>query len=147
MEKKARKIIEAFFKLAKHKSDIMSLRPQLAKAAQKVYDEWDQSGEDGDPELGFGGICQDIAEAIADVLNHHDIEAGTVSQSIGEQHVYTIAKLDDGVFEIDIHPYTYERGAGYTWKKVPGVKFKPEDISITLIDDDPKKYEEMIEDQ
>jgi len=124
---------------------LISLRSQLAQAAQKVYDEWDQSGEDGDPELGFGGICQDVAEAIAGVLDKHGIESGTVSQQQGDQHVYAIAKTSEGVFEVDIHPYTYESGAGYHWKKKPGIKFTPEDILISLIDEDPKKFEELIE--
>jgi hypothetical protein len=139
------KIIANFLKLSKKKSDILSLRPQMAQAAQKVYDEWDQSGEEGDVELGFGGICQDIAEAIVEVLDHHGIEAGSVSQSIGEQHVYAIAQVEEGVFEVDISPYTYERGAGYTWKKKPNVKFAPDDIAVSLIDKDPKKFEEMID--
>ena len=139
------KIIANFLKLSKKKSDILSLRPQMAQAAQKVYDEWDQSGEEGDVELGFGGICQDIAEAIVEVLDHHGIEAGSVSQSIGEQHVYAIAQVEEGVFEVDISPYTYERGAGYTWKKKPNIKFAPDDIAVSLIDKDPKKFEEMID--
>ena len=139
------KIIANFLKLSKKKFDILSLRPQMAQAAQKVYDEWDQSGEEGDVELGFGGICQDIAEAIVEVLDHHGIEAGSVSQSIGEQHVYAIAQVEEGVFEVDISPYTYERGAGYTWKKKPNVKFAPDDIAVSLIDKDPKKFEEMID--
>ena len=38
-------------------SQINSLKPQMAKAAQAVYDSWEQDEEHGDVEVGFGGIC------------------------------------------------------------------------------------------
>lgn len=142
------RVVANFLKRAKKEADILSLRSRMAQAAQKVYDEWDQSDkEHGDPELGFGGICQDIAEEIAGVLDKHGIESGTVSQTQGDQHVYTIARVEEGVFEIDIHPSTYERGGGYYWTKIPDVKFSADDIAVSLIDTDPKKFEELMEDQ
>lgn len=129
-------------KLTVKKADIERLRPQLAQTAQKVYDSWDK---DYTEELGGGGICQDIADAMANILNEHGIEASPVSASVGEQHVYVIAKVVEGVFEVDINPYKYERGGGYNWTKIPNVKFHSSDISISMIHDDPKKYEECIE--
>lgn len=72
---------------AAKKTDLLRLKNDFAKAAQKIYDEWDEAKIE---ELNEGGICQNIADAIADVLNHHGIEAGTVSQSIGDQHVLII---------------------------------------------------------
>ena len=54
--------------------DVRPLVPQLIAAAQQEYDVWDQSGEDGDPELGFGGICQNIAEAMSGILSEHGID-------------------------------------------------------------------------
>lgn len=127
---------------AAKKADLLRLKNDFAKAAQKIYDEWDEAKIE---ELNEGGICQDIADAIADVLNHHGIETGTVSQSIGDQHVYAIAKVEEGVFEIDISPHTYERGGGYHWTKIPDVTFDAGDIRISLIDDDPAKFDELLE--
>jgi len=89
---------------AAKQSNLLGLKNDFAKAAQKIYDEWD---EDKTEELGGGGICQDIADAIADVLNHHGIETGTVSQSIGDQHVYAIAKVEEGVLMIPLNSMSY----------------------------------------
>lgn len=129
-------------KLIVKKADIERLRPQLAQAAQKIYDDWN---DDYKEVIGEGGICQDIADAMAEVLNEHGIEAGPVSASVGEQHVYVVARVIEGVFEVDISPYKYERGSGYRWTKIPNVKFHASDVSISMIYDDPKKYEECIE--
>jgi hypothetical protein len=111
-------------------NEIKQLVPKLIEAAQKVYDEWEQNEEGEDPELGYGGICQDIADEMAGVLNENGVEAGTVSATAGDQHVWVIAKLADGVYDIDIPPYLYESGSGYTWKKRPNVKFTKEMLAI-----------------
>jgi hypothetical protein len=119
---------------------LLNARAQFAAAAQKVYDQWDQSHPDGDPELGFGGICQDIAAAISDVVSSLGFNAGTMSAQCGEQHVWCIAYNEyqdeaEGVqyeaYHIDISPYVYETGGGYTWKKIPEVVFDANHISIS----------------
>lgn len=110
---------------------LMALRPQMAAAAQQVYDNWDQSDEYD--EYNGGGICQDIAEAIADVIHQQfpgEVDAGTVSAACGEQHVWCILAVGDEGYEIDIPYSMYERGGGYTWEKIQGVQFKPNDIVI-----------------
>ena len=115
-------------------SDLIEWLPDLASVAQRVYDEWDQN--DGfDVELGEGGICQDIAAAMADRL----VSAGfddvlTVSASVGENHVFLVALLADGVYQIDISPYHYETGGGFVWRKVPGVKFFPDMVAFMKVD-------------
>lgn len=134
--------LDYLHKITVKKADIEKLRPQLAQAAQKVYDSWN---EDYAEELGGGGICQDIADAMAGLLNEHGIEAGPISATVGEQHVYVVARVMEGVFEVDISPYRYERGGGYNWKKIPGVKFHESDVMIFLIDENPEKYKEYIE--
>lgn len=131
-------------KKAYTQNDIVRLKPQLAQAAQKAYDYWD---EDYAEELGGGGICQDIADNIAGVLNEHGIEAGAVSASVGDQHVFTVAQVEEGIFVVDINPHLYERGGGYNWNKIPGIKFSPNDIYIYKINDDPTKFREIIEEQ
>lgn len=121
---------------------ITSLIPKMITRIQKLYDEWDQSGEFGDPELGFGGICQDFAEIIADVINEV-YEAHTVSQTMGDQHVYVVARMPDGVYYVDIPPNVYETGGGYTWKKIEGVKFEPGDFIIDRLSSDPNRFDEF----
>jgi hypothetical protein len=111
-------------------------KTKIASIAQKVYDEWDQSDEEfGDPELGFGGICQDIADEVADYLSGKGIDATTVSSQIGEQHVWVVAKFKDGTYEIDIPPSVYETGGGYNWKKIPDVKITGDDVVVYRLGD------------
>ena len=116
------------------------LKKSIVPKVQKVYDEWNQNEEGYDEMLGFGGICQDIADAIADVISDTGIECTTVSQQTGEQHVYVVAKMEDGVYNIDISPYTYETGGGYSWKKIPDVEFDERDIIINRLDSDKNNY-------
>lgn len=126
--------------------DIKPLIHQLLSAAQHVYDRWDQSDkENGDSMVGFGGICQDIADQISGVLNSHGFDATTVSAQIGEQHVWTVFKVQEGVYEIDISPYTYERGGGYNWKKIPDVKFDINDLMINRLSSDPNEFDNYID--
>jgi hypothetical protein len=125
---------------------VKGLEPELAKASQKIYDAWDQDEEGNDVELGSGGICQDIADAISGVLSHHGVDTHVFSQTVGEQHVYTVAKFKEGIYSVDIPFHIYETGAGYNWKKKPGVTFKPGDISVHMIEDDLTKWPEFIDD-
>ena len=113
---------------------LMQLRPLMLKAAQEVYDNWDQSDEFDD--YAGGGICQDIAEAISDVVNQNfpgNFDVGTVSSVCGEQHVWCVMKVGNEGFNIDVPYNTYETGAGYNWQKIQGVKFTPNDITIDPI--------------
>jgi len=137
---------EQDFSHLKDEDFLMTLVPRFAAAAQKVYDEWDQDEEGMDEVLGTGGICQDIAAAICDVMNDHGIDCSTVSQAVGEQHVYCICKLQEGVYEVDIPPYSYESGGGYTWKKLPNIKFDDSYITIHRLSSDPSEFEQYAED-
>jgi len=111
--------------------DIFNLVPHLVRVAQSVYDEWEQDDEEGDAELGFGGICQNIAEEISGVLNENGIDATTVdNDGMGEQHVWAVAKVKEGVYGIDIDYNKYETGGGYNWKKRSSVIFSNNDIEI-----------------
>lgn len=113
---------------------LVKLRPQMAIAAQNVYDNWVQ---DEDDEYNGGGICQDIAEAISNVVNNNysgNFDVGTVSAQCGEQHVWVVMTVDDEAFEIDVPYSMYERGGGYNWQKIQGVKFSPNDIIISPMD-------------
>ena len=125
---------------------LFSLKSKLAHSAQEVYDEWEQDENGYCDILGEGGICQDIADAMADVLSNNGIECSTVSQSSGEQHVYVVARTEDGVYRVDIPPYLYETGGGYNWKKIPDVEFDERYIVIDGLTSDPDEYYDYIED-
>ena len=116
---------------------LLQLRPQLAQAAQRVYDEWEQDEEGMDIELGVGGICQNIAEAMASVLAENGIECQTVDgNGVGEQHVWVIAynRQTNEVYDVNIPPNVYEQGSMYTWKKLPDIQFSPNHVSISIND-------------
>ena len=126
-------------------SSVNTVMSSLLSAAQAVYDQWDQNEDGYDHEYGEGGICHDIADAMAAVLNAHNIEAVAYSQMIGDVHVYVIAKFAEGVYEINIPPHVYERGSAYTWSKIPNITLKPHDVSINQIYSDPNQFDEYLE--
>jgi len=132
---------EEDFSHLKDEAHLKSLFPLLVAAAQSEYDQWEQDEDGMDVELGSGGICQDIAGEMASVMNSHGIDCTTVSQAIGEQHVYCICKLQEGVYEVDISPYVYETGGGYNWKKIPGVRFDESHLSVRRLSHDPNEFE------
>lgn len=119
-----------------------SLKPELAKVAQKEYDEWEQDENGYDEVFGGGGICQEIANKMCDVLISHGVESVTMSQHIGEQHVYVLAKIEDGVCEVDIPPYVYEEGGGYSWRKIPNITIAHNDVVVNIISPDPEEFED-----
>lgn len=111
---------------------LWKIRPQLAAAAQKVYDEWEQGPDDP---LNGGGICQDIAAAIADVISRATrYQATTLSATCGEQHVWCVTYTKKEAYNVDIPFSTYETGGGYSWKKIPDVTFDANDITFDRTD-------------
>ena len=116
---------------------------ELIKAAQSVYDDWDDGLVE---ELNGGGICHLIADEMVNVLSNHGVEnVATVSAAIGEQHVYVVAAFEEGVFEIDIPPGVYETGGGYSWSKREDVVFEVGDLVVSCIDGDPSTFENYID--
>lgn len=116
--------------------------PKIASIAQKVYDDWDESNTD---EYAGGGICHLIADEIASYLISKHIEAATVSAQIGEQHVWVVAKLKDGVYSVDIPPSVYETGGGYSWQKIPDVTITKHDVIIDKIDANPNHFDQYLD--
>jgi hypothetical protein len=120
------------------------LAPLLADAAAKVHSLWDQDADGFDEELGAGGICQDVASAMSSVLSEAGIDAMTMHASVGENHVFLVAPLEDGVYAIDIPPDVYETGGGYVWRKRHDAVFTPNDVQFDRIADpmSPDEFEE-----
>jgi hypothetical protein len=124
-------------------SAITAVAPQIAAAAQTVYDAWDQSDPEND-DLNGGGICHLIADEAASILSRVNIPCATQCSS-HEQHVYVVAQCRDGVFEVDIPHRLYERGGGFTWTKIEGVRFAPDDIVMSRLDGDPAKMADYVD--
>ena len=105
---------------------LRGLRSKMATAAQLVYDEWDEDDEDGTE----GGICDEIASRIQEVISSLPDVDITDGGHDGDDHAWTIAYNDQEAFGVDIAPHVYERGGGYSWTKIPGVTFDEQDINI-----------------
>jgi hypothetical protein len=128
---------------------LLALRSQFASAAQKVYDAWEQDEEGMDDEYGGGGICQDIADEMAGVVNRRlrGADAHIVDNNgMGDQHVWIIVVQGDEKYAVDIPPGTYETGGGYTWKKIDGVRFNANHVDVYAVPDfEPDQYESVDE--
>lgn len=121
-----------------------ALRAALAEAAQRVYDAWDQDAEGVDPELGTGGICDGVADAMAEVLGRLDGADAVTEYCQTDTHTYVVLAIDEGVFKVDVPAAAYETGFGYVWRKRPGIKLKPEDVSIEKLSDDRGELENFV---
>ena len=107
------------------------LRPKLVAAAQAVLDAWEPDEEGYDEVYGSGGACDDVADAMADVV----IGAGLVPHQggqDGDDHAFLIVTTEDNQqpHRLDIPPGVYETGGGYNWQKRDGVRLSPRDVVI-----------------
>lgn len=120
---------------------VKTLFPHLAQAAQKIYDDWDE--EDNDTYAG-GGICHLIADEFVSILYENGVVCTSVSSS-HEQHVYVALKVIEGVYTLDLHYSIYETGGGFSWKKIPNVKFEANDIDIYRVSADPEDFTDQLD--
>lgn len=110
-----------------------ALRPELVKAAQQVYDAWQQDEDGMDEVFGTGGICDEIAQEMSGVLSHAGIDVVEGGQD-GDDHAWLFVCDAAEAFEVDLPYCLYEHGAGYCWTKINGVVFTPEDVMLTKVD-------------
>lgn len=125
--------------IMKTKNDVQKLFPCIIKEVQQVYDEWDENPD----EYGGGGICHIIADKICELLNNNDIDSGIVSDPF-ENHVYSVLKVKDGIYNLDIPYRIYEIGSYYSFVKIPGVQFDINDLIMYQIDNNPNNFEDYI---
>lgn len=113
------------------RQQLETLRPQIATAAQNIYDQW--QGEN-DEEIGAGGICDEIANEVSNIITSEidDIKLDDWGHE-GDEHAAIIARRGEEAYLIDIPYSLYETGGGYSWKKIEGVKLEPSDVQIVAI--------------
>jgi len=113
------------------RTQLLQLRSRIAGAVQKIYDEWKQDEEGVDEEVGCGGICDQVAQAIEGVIAEHigDAELLQGGQD-GDDHAWVIVARGPEAYGVDIPPNVYESGGGYRWKKKQGVAFEPEHVDV-----------------
>jgi hypothetical protein len=104
--------------------DLLKLRGEIVKAAQKIYDEWTTEEEPS-------GICDEISSAIIGILADHDIDSEEGGFD-GDDHNYVVIPLSENHgFSIDIPWNIYEKQIRYyEYKKIEGVQFSINDVVI-----------------
>ena len=114
-----------------------NLRHELASAAQSVIDNWEQDDDGISFDLGEGGVCDQVAEAMSSVIDNalSDISVSDGGQD-GDDHAFIIVYDEKDAFSVDIPPGIYETGGGYSWKKIKDAKISPDDIVIWRVDRD-----------
>lgn len=113
--------------------EISALRHHLAQAAQHVYDQWEQI--DGMDEVnGSGGICDEVAQAMAGVIVGSIQCEVTEGGQDGDDHASLIVYRGNEAYEVDIPANVYETGGGYNWQKIPDVQILPQHVLIFPID-------------
>lgn len=127
-------------------SDVAASIPRIVIAAQAVYDAWEQDADGMDEELGTGGICDGVADAMVAVLMEDMPDLDVATQYIeADTHTVVIARFADGVFRIDIPPHVYEVGFGYVWSKRPDVTITGDDVTVTQLSPDPERFHEFLD--
>lgn len=119
------------------KKKLEALRSELAQAAQAVLDDWEQDEEGLHEELGAGGICDRVSEAMSAVVSNKIADINiTEGGQPGDDHAYFIAYDEDEAFAVDIPPSVYETGGGYSWKKIPDAVIEASDVVFSEIERD-----------
>ena len=115
---------------------LMVLRNDLALSAQKVYNDWEQDDEGNDEIYGSGGICDDIADTMCDVINNKTNYSCFHLYNEYDCHtsIYVYDTITKQIYNVDIPPYVYEKGTGYNWKKINDVSFNLNHINIDEVE-------------
>lgn len=103
------------------KKELARLKSRFARAAQRVLDGYD-------PErYGGGGICDDVASAMADVaaMTLHDVD---VDLHGWDDHAWIVVWNQHEAWSVDIPPSVYETGGGYSWTVDVGAKIRPNHV-------------------
>jgi hypothetical protein len=135
------KYIKYFENYNSTKDIISSLNPELIEAAQDVYNNWKQDEEGYSEMYGSGGICDDIARAMCDVIDKNTFKLPIGSFYLYNEYdyhtsMYVYNTETKECYNVDISPYYYETGAAYTWKQIKDVIFEEGMISIRKVDYD-----------
>lgn len=121
--------------------DIERIARDLARAAQEVYDDWDQVDGYSDA-YGTGGICDDVAADMAQVITRKLRVDAYPQYNEYDTHTSVFVQVDEirALIKVDIHPSYYEEGYGYTWQKIPNVRFKGDMVTVEDFSDFYEEY-------
>ena len=113
---------------------LKAFAPEIARAVQRVVDDWEQDEEGLSEEYGAGGICDDVAEAILDVVQGSGLAEEVVTYHWSDDnHTAVVARMSDGVYEVDVPLDVYETGSWYRYKKRPDVQVRADDVTVVRL--------------
>jgi len=122
---------------------VHEIRLLACKQAQLHYDEWQQDEDGYDDYLGYGGICDIIAESTHTCL----LELGHDAEILSDDdpaHAFCVVIEECGITIVDIPYQYYEENYGvWKWKKLPDVVFEP--YMVYVYDMDDETYKQYIE--
>lgn len=109
---------------------LMALRSEIVIQAQQIYDDWELDND----VYGGGGICDRIAEEIGGIISMSipDVEVEEGGQE-GDDHNWVMVRKGNEIYGVDIPYWIYERGGGYSWTKIPGIKFNTNNVDVWRI--------------
>ena len=110
---------------------LVLLRPQLAKVAQKVYDNWN-------PHTSGPDVSMKIAQNFCNFLFYKGLKALPVGSPVNVRFSHTLVKLKEGVFVLDIDHARYRLGVV---NKIPDVEFNDQDVQVVKISTDPQMFQ------
>lgn len=113
---------------------LRALSPALISAAQAELDAWEQDENGIDEHLGGGGACQEIAGSFARIIGDAGGTTAEIYTEFDGGHVFLMAHLEEGAFSVDIPPFVYEYGGGYTWTKREGIVLSEGDLVIQKLE-------------
>ena len=107
------------------------LRSDLAQAVQLVVDEWELNEDGFSDDLGSGGVCDLVSEAMSGVI-YDKIDSVEILDGghDGDDHAWIIVVSSTEAVGVNIPPGVYETGGGYSWKKIENITVEPSDISL-----------------
>jgi len=116
-------------------AELINLKPLMAAAAQEVYDAWEQDEEGYDHEFGFGGVCDAISRALADLISENipDVQIDEYGQP-GDDHAALIVHNGLEAFYVDVPAGVYEHGGGFSWSKIQDVIFTSSNVVVAPLD-------------
>jgi len=114
--------------------EIRLLAGELAKAAQEELDAWKPDSEGHDELFGHGGACDAISQRLGGVLVER-LEGIELAEGgwEGDDHAFVLATRGGESVAVDIPAFLYERGGGYSWRKIEGVKLEAQDVVVEEI--------------
>lgn len=117
-------------------------RKSIIPLIQDLYESWIQDDTGYCSVYGFDGIYYEVIETITDFLVENGIVCETVEDKYG--NIYTVAKMEDGVFLIGINPNKFQYKSSGKVYKVDDVIFTEDDIKIVNLDSNTNNYEKFI---